>query len=297
MSPEMCLFVPVNIADTTLYFLWDTGAVNSKINKGIADKLNIQTIDEKSIVNLYQQHSKIVMRHTETIELKLGETYIACPLLVSDIQGSLNLDGIIGQDIIKKYYWLFYLAENQAVISETPYMPNYEQYVESFHMNFTYGRFDLPYCDIKLDDTVSIPVVFDSGMAGITFNEELGYDLFIMARDSTDKVSSFYRSLIKPIRIQIDFPGIFPNSMTEGLIVDSIKLNDKMLRKILILYNRDDYYSESVCFISAHFMKRYSVLYYDPFLKQISLYRVASDTTVNDEPRAYNYVRSELGYE
>lgn len=296
---EMRLYIPVTIEDTILYFLWDTGSTYTTINRDIADKLKLSTIDKSSIVYVYQLHDSIPMQHTDYTKFRIGSNHIRTKLLIDDTVDSENSNGVIGQNIINRYYWLFDLTNQEAVMSLKPCEPNSENYAESFTMSFSNNNnvySDLPFCNIKFNDTISLPIVFDSGMSGV-LAKEVGYDLFIMTKDSTDNLSSFIRSLIKPRRFEIETEvGFLPNTVSTGFLIDSVKLHDKMLRKVLIMYDVNDYYKESLCFISSYFIKRFSLLYYDPFNKQINMYRRSSDTTVNNESKVYDYIMSAFGY-
>lgn len=151
--------IPVRIGEETYDFLFDTGSSSSSIEQRLANKLKLQIIDS---VLVYTARDKKISYHSQIEELALN--IANTPMSISFHTDSFN---IIGMDIIKKYHWMFDRANKTFRLQEKPISiekrPSDMIYKKKYRFNDI--EVQVPIVDLLINDTISIPLLFDSGYA------------------------------------------------------------------------------------------------------------------------------------
>ncbi|WP_279096855.1 aspartyl protease family protein [Bacteroides acidifaciens] len=153
--------IPVRIGEESYDFLFDTGSSSSCIEQKIALKLKLQTIDSLLV---YREKYKEITYHdlTEKITFSIADTPMNLSFYISD-------RNIIGTDIINKYHWSFNRSDTTFQLQEKniPIEKRVSDivYKKKYHFNDTKVR--VPVVDLLINDTISIPLLFDSGNAQI----------------------------------------------------------------------------------------------------------------------------------
>lgn len=151
--------IPVCIGKETYDFLFDTGSSHSCINQEVAQKIKIRTIGSKLV---YTEKYKKILRHdlAEELTFNIASTPISTSFHVSE-------HNIIGMDIIQKYHWefdrfnkTFQLQKRAILIKKNPSDIIYKR-----KYRFNDMKVQVPTVDLLINDTISIPLLFDSGDA------------------------------------------------------------------------------------------------------------------------------------
>ncbi|WP_175630663.1 aspartyl protease family protein [Bacteroides acidifaciens] len=153
--------IPVHIGEETYDFVFDTGSSNSHIESKLANKLKLKIIDSTLI---FEGRNKKISYHSQTEKLEFNIANI--PMSTSFYYTTDNRN-IIGMDIIKKYHWMFDRANKTFRLQEKPISiekrPSDMIYEKQYRFNDI--EVQVPIVDLLINDTISIPLLFDSGYA------------------------------------------------------------------------------------------------------------------------------------
>ncbi|GFH85396.1 hypothetical protein IMSAGC001_00796 [Bacteroides acidifaciens] len=189
--------IPVRIGEETYDFLFDTGSSNSCIKQEIALKLKLQTRDSLLV---YQSSRRKVAYHdlTENITFSIADTPMNLSFFIND-------RNIIGMDIINKYHWMFersnmtfQLQEKKIPIEKRP---SDILYKKKYYFNDT--KVQIPVVDLLINDTISIPLLFDSGYAQTHnysyYDESIATLLPVIALEHHENITndSFFQYIFK----------------------------------------------------------------------------------------------------
>lgn len=151
--------IPVRIGEETYDFLFDTGSSSSSIEQGLANKLKLQIIDS---VLVYTARDKKISYHSQIEELALN--IASTPMSISFHTDSFN---IIGMDIIKRYHWMFDRSNKTFQIQEKPFLIETRSSDMIYKKKYRFNDIEVQVTivDLLINDTISIPLLFDSGYA------------------------------------------------------------------------------------------------------------------------------------
>lgn len=194
-------------------FIFDTGAFDGKIEKGLSDSLNLPTKAYKT--NSTAQGISRNIELTRLDSLFLGETPF-----VKTSAGKLEYDvnsasrciaahGLIGANLIKLAHWKIDFRGEMLSFSDSPISPleHEDLYVVSFSHPMLSGT---PSIELKVEDKTISPVLFDVG-----FNGGLILPKYLSAKfPTTDSTIIIDRSTT----------GIFGSSV-DTLIVKTLTVN------------------------------------------------------------------------
>ena len=161
--------IPVRIGEESYDFLFDTGSSSSCIEQKIALKLKLQTIDSLLV---YREKYKEITYHdlTEKITFSIADTPMNLSFYISD-------RNIIGMDIINKFHWMFERSNTTFQLQEKkiPIQKRPSDIVYKKKYYFNDAKIRIPIVDLLINDTISIPLLFDSGDIQIddfSYNDE-----------------------------------------------------------------------------------------------------------------------------
>lgn len=151
--------IPVRIGEETYNFVFDTGSSSSSIEQELAQKLKLQIIDSTLV---YTERNKKLAYHdlTEKLTFSIANT----PMSISFYTDSCN---IIGMDIINKYHWMFDRSSRAFQLQEKTISIEKRPSDIVYKRKYRFSDIDIqvPIVDLLINDTISIPLLFDSGDA------------------------------------------------------------------------------------------------------------------------------------
>lgn len=156
--------------DTTRHeFIFDTGAFNSKIEKGLAESLSLPDVATKS--NSTAQGITRTISVTRMDSIRFGETIfsnIGAGKLVYDDQSAspcIAEDGIIGANLIKLAHWKIEYDKRKVHFSDSPFV--IEQAENVYSLPFKRPVFSgTPEIEIEVNGRTISGVLFDAGYNG-----------------------------------------------------------------------------------------------------------------------------------
>jgi len=286
-------YLPVEIDGKVYNFLFDTGSTSSFLKDSLANKLGIRYKYEgaKSVV-LLPTFSNVDELSTEKINFKIADkrfyqsmliwkktkeqTYGQRPesdsstLKVNEMSGN-NFDGIIGMDIISKFYWIFDIEHKIIHLSEKS-MKNKINDHDSI-LEITYQKFfETPKMNLILNDTLKTQVLFDTGAALFIYTPQKKE--IIAATDIYINGNIHEESLMDYLKNQIPSYGFLKNVKNIN-ISPELMINGYVLKGIVTVH-ADNNYSISKDMgamsnrITGTFLSRFSEMHLDPFNQKIT---------------------------
>lgn len=149
--------IPVRIGEETYSFVFDTGSSKSFIESKLANKLNLKIIDSTLI---FKGRDKKISYHNQTEKLVFNIADIPMSTSFHYITDSRN---IIGMDIINKYHWMFDRSNKTFQIQEKPISIKTHSSDMVYKKKYRYSSIKVPIVDLLINDTIPIPLLFDSG--------------------------------------------------------------------------------------------------------------------------------------
>lgn len=278
--------LPVEIKGNTYNFLWDTGSDFSLIDYKLAEELGYRGDGSKwgEITTLKRIVEDSVRHHK--FNISIGDLSISTNFILDGYHRYLvpnnhpdsiynspyNKDssvGIIGQDIISRYRWLFNFKERSVKFSkseiEVPLMDN----DSIFRLNMLSSR--EPHTKLLVNQKDTFMFKFDTGNeVTLSHNEskmfpiiELSDSLFHFIRDSHIGGSFFYNET---------------NGNLLGVFLDSLKINNLKVTN-LSLGGSYGFAGRDSNYITGNFPLRFRQMYYDPYNKEISFYISPQDSS------------------
>lgn len=161
------IILKVSIEGEEYDFLLDTGAPNV-ISKELAKKLNVNIIASQKVGDSNNNDSDLGFAKLEKIKIG-GLDFLNTGIAISDIKSSqevncLNIDGLIGSNLMRKAIWKFDFSNQIITITNTLDSLNISSNIETipFFSEIT----GTPLCDIKINGQVEKNVVIDLGSNG-----------------------------------------------------------------------------------------------------------------------------------
>lgn len=283
------ILIPIEINGIICNFVWDTGADSTMVSKSIMTKCNIESSGQEVIGIMYTNKTESQFEVSKPVLLKIGDFEINSNVVISPNSlrfdfDMVTIDGILGQDIISKYYWLFDLDTNTAIISNREIPQSTEPdfiltLFKDFHSDPSVNR--KPVAGVRFNDILQ-PSFFDSGMSGKALfapesNEEnyISSDILIAMPDSSnlDFLDQFTRSLGQSM---IRITGSNNENETPKLlhiIAPNLELNDLNPAVFFISTEVDNYHKIPLIYLTANFMRRFGRMYYDPHDRKVEFYK------------------------
>ena len=272
------LVIPLEIQDSTYYFLWDTGCATSFIFKeDLANSLS--AIESNIVKEKFIGVDEVIegVFETKKISCKLGDFHIPILFYIDDIgmteksspNQHLLIKGIIGQNVISKFNWLFDFENSKVLISKQQIEKNDSALTIPFVIE---NKNDAPSAYLETDTLLS-KFTIDTGYRFFgTFSPE--DSLLYYMRPSLVIADSNINVFLKENYSSIKLPEN-EKKVNRFILRDSININNFIFRNISI-FHRDSYRSAN--YITANFIFQFEKMYYDSQNQEISLINYRGDT-------------------
>lgn len=238
----------INNDTTTREFIFDTGAFNSKIEKGLADELGLPTITTKE--NSTAQGVTQTIEVTRIDSIAFGDTKFynigAGKLTYSEGSSSpcIAKNGLIGSNLIKLAHWKIDYKNQKMYFSDKPFVPENDK-SETIRFNRPVLS-STPKIDLQVAGKEAKGLMFDTGYnGGLVMPSSLASSFpnaserILIDRSTTGIYGSNIDTLIeKPLRVTIannsaNIPVAF-SSLGKGL------LGNDFLEHFTVLINNDE---------------------------------------------------------
>ncbi len=279
------LAIPLEIEDSTYYFIWDTGASKSDIDPNVVESLRIRNKSTKKRITVKGVYGEMTDSfNIEKVFCRLGEFHVNIPFRVMNAKhmelaelGDTYIKGVIGQDLIAKYNWLFDLRESKVTVSKRAIdIPDYDD-LSGLSLSFSIPR-RTPIIELELDSVGNnVPFTFDTGFfhkANLLMDSMkfLLYPSFSITNDLACNPILQNKALFK---------------FSELFLYDSLKINNFQFHNIS--FANDNRYKKN--YITASFIFQFEKMYYDSKNKEVKLINYRGDShPTGDEKEVIRYM-------
>lgn len=283
------ILVPVMINGVPCNFVWDTASDKSLISKSLSEKCAVKSSGKTESFSRYVRKIQELMHISELVKFSIGDHNLDINLLIRDYDfrldyDSVEIDGLIGQDIISQLQWLFDLENNTLEVSNREIGVHDKAdltlnitSMEIAENNIIYRSAGI----LSINDSLKVVSYFDSGMSGKMLQSPrqsetyISTDLLIAIPDSTH-----YERITDIISVAAPSSFLLGNSNYKGknlgieaFIADSIMLNDLPSATFLITPEVDKYHKVPVVYVTANLMRRFGKMYYDPTSSKVEFFK------------------------
>ncbi|MGL4805607.1 MAG: aspartyl protease family protein [Bacteroidales bacterium] len=283
------ILVPVMINGVPCNFVWDTGSDKSLISKSLTEKCAVVSSGKTQLNGIYVRKAQQLMHISEPVQFSVGDHNLDISFLMVDYDfrvdyDSVVIDGIIGQDIISQYQWLFDLENNTLEVSnrEIGVHDKADLTLNITSKEIAENNIIYKYAGIlSINDSLKVVSFFDTGMNGKMLQSPrqsetyISTDLLIAIPDSTH-----YERITDIISVAAPSSFLLGNSNYKGknlgieaFIADSIMLNDLPSATFLITPEIDKYHKVPVVYVTANLMRRFGKMYYDPTSSKVEFFK------------------------
>lgn len=287
------LVIPVEIADSTYYFLYDTGCTDSFIDSDLINRLNLDIQSDKIHKNFSGTHKEITDSfNVVNIRSKLGEMMHTNYFFYNEKNIFYVLDpdidprikGIIGQNIISCFYWLFDFRKSKALISKKPIDLDYEteQDILSFQFEILPSS-GIPVINLVINNQDTTEFYFDTGFRISAKLDELKFfPSWVMNNDEIIFSEQKKESMVNNICIK--------DGLRKITICDSIYVNKFQLYNMSFM--NENLYKKSN-YITTNLIFQFEKMYYNPKDREISLINYRNRINpIGEENKIRDYVES-----
>jgi predicted aspartyl protease len=173
------IVLKVGIAGEVYDFILDTGAPNV-VSTELAEKLGLRSKVERKVGDSQSKKNDLGFAEIENIEIG-GINFLNTGAAIADLKMSdaircLDIDGLIGSNLMRKAIWKF---DFQAqVITITTSMDAIELGSDVLKIPFTTSMQGTPIMNVKLDSTTHQTAIIDLGSnGGFSFNKKSGLSI------------------------------------------------------------------------------------------------------------------------
>lgn len=283
------IIIPVEIEGEVLQFVWDTGMPESCIDYKIANRLGYQG-SELGYREMMGVRSFVADTFAfDFLPVSLGSLYSRERFrLDGDRQyfptkpdGSSLYDlapfaGIIGQNIISKYYWLFNFKEKKVKISRAEIdLGDAGESVLKFDSKTSKWNWSVPHVNLRINDRDTFRFVFDTGYAlvqPVSFSDkELAIkSRFVFSDGLFDYVKQNPIKGGKTIEMKLENFHV--------LSLDSFRIDEKTIGPIVTGSNLHHQKQYPRNYITVFFAYSFREMYYNPVKKEIDFYFSPQDS-------------------
>ncbi len=237
-------------ADTTLReFIFDTGAFNSKIEKGLAGSLGMKAVTSKT--NSDSNGNTRIIEVTRIDSLIFGETCFsnigAGKVEYGEKSASpcIAQHGIIGANLIKLAHWKIDFEQKKLYFSDTPF--ELEGKPEKFQVEFSKPTLSgTPNISIQLEGKEIEEVMFDLGYNGGLILPKKFADLFsdkpseIFLDESTSGIYGTKADSITSKQLKLNLGGFEAEIPVEFSANGKALLGNEILEHFLVFIDYND---------------------------------------------------------
>ncbi len=170
------IFIPVEIRGKTYNFLFDTGAPNV-ISKALHEKLQIKTSGAGKVGDSQGNKNKLEVLKLDS--MKIGGIYFFdTGAIVADLKQAteiacLEIDGIVGANLMKLAYWKIDSRNKKMTISSEKDTLLYHL-ADGHPLPFKTKKTYTPIVNLTINDSLIENITYDTGSAGyITFGKDM----------------------------------------------------------------------------------------------------------------------------
>ncbi len=162
------IFIPVVIENKKYNFLFDTGAESNVIDPLVAKELNLKNLKKGTIANGTDSNKGVPIVEIKNITiggLQFKETagMIWDLSNLSNMVSCIKIDGIIGNNLMRKSNWQINYKDKKIKFSDNPNNFNISNSAKRIIMNA--GRYGNVFFDININENIK-KFTFDTGFNG-----------------------------------------------------------------------------------------------------------------------------------
>lgn len=244
-------------------YLFDTGAEKTCIIRNDSCYINKRKHGKKvTIIDALGNEIKTYKTHLKSLEIANNLT--VTNLHVLEVANTfffkqLNIRGIIGMDIVKKFNWEINIDSSYIIASRgsMQYKPNNPQFIKLCYKEK--GRI---FTDIKLDDQIIHNVIIDTGAKTVLSLDSVSYLKILQTKGITDK-TTISNSTVYAIN----------SSISDSVIEDDIQISEMTFNNKLKIKDftitRD---ANNEAKIGWTFFKAFNYIYINTKKKEIFLF-------------------------
>lgn len=293
------IVVDAQLNGVKLRMVWDTGCSLTTINNSeIADRVGV-TMSEDSVKVFFLPldtvgpeaknselrklfaHKRDTTIHaiSNNVEMSVGNRKFNIPVLVASEGANPNYDGIIGGDVINSCYWRLNFQSKTILLSDSKINVDTTKVAKSVHIRFATNQFNVPLCDVALNDSLHCTLLWDTGMPGLgefAFNGQdvkYYYDFAMMTRNVND---SQIHTLVSLWDNSSSFTAFSGGVQSQFVAYKDLKINASTINSFILYI--DNAVSLYQGYLTQAFARRFSEVIYDPNEKVISMYLYRDDT-------------------
>lgn len=308
------LIIPIEIEGKTYKFLWDTGAGYSLIDYKLAKNLSYK--DEFSYYSetstLYEVISDTV--YMRKMDFKIGDintdAYFALdgvnrylipprdPSIYTSFYDKEDFIGVIGQNIISKYNWVFDFPQKTVRVSNRTItdLPLKED-DDCFQMNYYMDSPNtIPRVDLQINKSKTFKFTFDTGINGLAITKNEADSIVLNPIFTFSKTLNSYHTESAKYAY-----GTMSLENGKGFLhlLDTMRVNDLELNTLSSVYDTSFIKYENTNYITASFARMFRVMYYNPSSKEIKFYVSPQDSihenrNIDERMLINKYIRSKM---
>ena len=278
------IIIPVTIKNVEYPFAFDTGSTLNLIDSVLAEKLGL-TAHDKVI--------KTIERFTETDATtdSIAYTNVKCSLGNLRTSGVFYINNnnfihiqecgpIIGMEIINRFNWLFNFEDNTVTISKGEIKIQKLPDDQILTIDYFCDKFGITSMNLTIDNVIIQNVIFDTGF---------GRKNVKLLNKSKNLDIVFSKNYLNTLASLNKHPTLcIPSVIGNMFILDSMQINGFTMQGVLALNHND--FTESI--ITAHFIRRFRLMYYDSTNRKIQLYVSPSDSVLHNRRDLQLFYRS-----
>lgn len=164
------VIIPIEIEGFTYHFLFDTGAQTTVISEHLALKLNVKQIGSINTTDSQEKTKKLSVGKLNNISIG-NFTYSNVGVIISDFQKNqsfscLNIDGILGMNVIRLNNWAINYDTNSLTILDDEHGSTVSNMSNAIHFEISRGT---PLIDLYVNG-VKERFIIDTGKNGETIS-------------------------------------------------------------------------------------------------------------------------------
>lgn len=263
--------IPMEVDGVLHIFQWDTGASAS-----ILPSADLEHHADSATVSVLSKKRDITMAISEVKTARVGDFEFESRFLI------LDSTCVIGENIINNFYWYFDFVKGVCEISKRPIKVDYNEQIKLV-ITIEKNR-GIPICNIRFNEGLSARFHFDTGHEGGTIvgvdtsktkphiSASLNTDIFITSCDTTSNAAIFFRDVASQDRnTEVEMGGGIKGAVLNGTSVNNLYMTLFLRCEEHIFYAEENKHGV-VGYITSNFIKRFDIMYYNPFDNEIELY-------------------------
>lgn len=262
-------YIPVYIDGKKYDFLFDTGCSHSYISKQIAEELNLSIIDS---ITAFIGESRALAKNYNVgdIHFSINEIEYSNIFFIYPTDNAC----ILGMDFIRKYYWEFNQKDHSFIMSDHSIELQKQAHDKILKIRYKYNKSETPLIDLKINDTISVALKFDTGLTyGFAVAEDSSIIITpIMSITHYDRDNYFAKYAYYLFKKDVILPR---NSQSYYIPANSMKIETMPPCNFFIEVTIDSIYRDvrddgTMGLLGLHFVRQYRTMYLDPVKQELT---------------------------